>query len=115
MPVDTKWQDYYAGELVTTGNAPVSIPQSYGAGRGLPFHALLALYGEWVHAWANTPIKSPIFTIEELSRFINATKGKGAVTLNTGIYQDGTIGEEQTQYFEQLHERVYGGQPSKHN
>jgi hypothetical protein len=50
----------------------------------------------------------PIFTGDELSDFINATKGKGAVTLNTGIYQNGTIGEEQTRYFKELRKRVRG-------
>lgn len=115
MPIDTKWQDYYAGELVTIGNPPSSLRQSYGPGRGLPFHALLALYGEWVHVWPNTPIKPPVFTVDELSAFINATKDRGAVTLNAGIYQDGTIGEEQTRYFNQLCERVYGQRSLKHN
>jgi hypothetical protein len=108
LPVNTMWQDYWAGEVVVTGNPPTSLPLSTGSGSGLPFQALLALYGGWVHAWPNTPIKPPIFSIDELSRFIKNTKGKGAVTLNTGIYQDGTIGDEQTKYFEKLRQSVYG-------
>jgi hypothetical protein len=108
LPIDTLWQDYWAGELVTTGNPPTSLPMSYGPARGLPFHALLTLFGDWVHIRPNKPIKPPIFTVDELSNLINATKGKGAVTINTGIYQDGSIGKEQTLFFEQLRKRVYG-------
>jgi hypothetical protein len=107
-PSETLWQDYWGGELFVTGNPPIERIQTDGAGKGLPFQALLALYGDWVHVWPNTPIKPPVFTVDELGNFINATKGKGAVTLNAGIYLDGTIGEDQTKYFEELRLHVYG-------
>jgi hypothetical protein len=107
-PIVTDWQDYWGGEVFVIGNPPSHLPLRTGPARGLPFHALLALNGNWVHTAPNSPIKPPIFTVDELSNFIKATKGKGAITIDTPIYQDGSIGKEQSYYFEQLRERVYG-------
>jgi Alpha-L-fucosidase len=107
-PINTMWQDYWGGELFVTGNPPAALPQSDGPAKGLPFQALITLFGDWVHTKQNSPMDPPIYTVDELGNFINAVQGRGAVTLNTGIYQDGTIGKEQTRYFDQLRERVYG-------
>lgn len=107
-PINTGWQDYWGGELFVTGNPPSTLPQSDGPANGLLFQALVTLFGDWVHTKQDSPMEPPIFPVEELGSLINASKGKGAVTINTGLYQDGTIGEEQTKYFEQLRKYVYG-------
>jgi hypothetical protein len=107
-PINTEWQDYWGGELFVTGNPPSSLPLSDGPGKGLPFQALVTLFGDWVHSKQDGPMEAPIYSVDELGTFINATKGKGAVTINTGLYQDGTIGEVQSNYFKQLRKYVYG-------
>lgn len=106
-PIDTEWQDYWGGELFVPGNPPSSLPLSDGPARGLPFHALITLFGDWVHT-RDEPMEPPVYTVAELGDFIDKTKGKGAVTINTGLYQDGTIGPVQAGYFDRLRSYVYG-------
>jgi hypothetical protein len=107
-PIATDWQDYWGGEVFVIGAPPSQLPQRDGPAKGLPFHALLALNGNWIHTAVNSSIKPPIFTADELSSFIKRTRGKGSVTVDAPIYQDGSIGKEQRYYFEQLQKRVYG-------
>lgn len=106
-PIDTEWQDYWGGELFVTGNPPTSLPLTEGPGRGLPFQALITLFGDWVHT-KDGPMELPVYSVAELGDLINQTKGKGAVTINTGMYQDGTIGPVQAAYLDALREYVYG-------
>ena len=106
-PIATNWQDYWGGEVFVPGLPPYHLPQRTGPARGLPFHALLALNGDWIHTARDSPIGPPIFTVDELSTFINSVNGKGAVTIGVPIYQNGTIGEEQSRYFEQLRQRIH--------
>lgn len=105
-PIDTEWQDYWGGELFVPGNPPSTLPLSDGPAKGLPFHALITLFGDWVHT-KDRPMEPPVYSVEELGRFINDTKGKGAVTINTGIFQDGTIGKVQAKYLAALRKYVY--------
>jgi len=107
-PILTAWQDYYGGELFVPGNPPTTLPLSGGPAKGLPFQALITLFGDWVHHQQDTPIAPPIYSVNELGDFIKATEGKGSVTINTGLYQDGTIGEQQTLFYDQLRQYVYG-------
>lgn len=107
-PIVTDWQDYWGGEVFVIGNPPSHCPLRLGPAKGLPSHTLLALNGNWIHTAANSTIQPPIFTIDELGKFIKTTEGKGAVTIDTPIYQDGSIGKEQTDYFQRLRKRVYG-------
>jgi hypothetical protein len=53
-------------------------------------------------------MEPPIYSVNELGDFIIATKGKGAVTINCGLFQDGTIGTSQKNYLEKLRNYVYG-------
>jgi hypothetical protein len=68
-----------------------------GPGAGLQFHSLLALEGDWVYArylYKNDKeIPAPVLDTTYLINLISSCKGKGPITLNVLIYQDGTISQ----------------------
>ena len=60
----------------------------------MQFQALLALEGDWVHTKENKEIPPPVIETSFLTNLIQSGKGKGPVTLNVLIYQDGSISEK---------------------
>jgi hypothetical protein len=92
-PAVTLWQDYWAGEVYTPSTVPSNTIIQNGPGKGLPFHSLIVLENDWVHDKENTPIAPPRLTAAQLIPYIASCSSKGPVTINLGIYQDGTIGE----------------------
>ena len=90
-PAVTPWQEYWAGEVVS----PVAVPEK-GFMKGGPvpdlsYQALLIMEPYWIQEKAEMP--DPNFTSAELSQYIrNCMDNGGAVTVNMGIYQDGTTG-----------------------
>jgi hypothetical protein len=92
-PITTPWQDYWAAEIYSLGVPPQNRIIQSGPGESLQYHALLALEGDWVHTKENTPIQAPVLGTPALLSFMDACAGKGPVTLNVLIYQDGTISE----------------------
>jgi hypothetical protein len=55
----------------------------------------------WVHTKRDTPIPSPLYTDEQVIRYVRACNQHTApMTFNVGIYQDGTMAEASV---EQLH------------
>lgn len=97
-PVITPWQDYWAGETFSSIVPPKSNIIKDGPGEGLPFHALLALEGDWVYArylYKNDKeIPAPVLDTPYLINLISSCKGKGPITLNVLIHQDGTISNQ---------------------
>jgi alpha-L-fucosidase len=95
QPVGTPWQDYWSAETVSPGILP-AVDESgrmvSGPGKGLNGHALLIMDDFWVHDKPDTEIVSPRWRSAELIDFIrDCNEKKAPVTLNLGIYQDGTI------------------------
>ena len=105
FPVETVWQDYWAGEVVVPGTPYVARVFEDGPGRGLQYHTLLALNGHWLHVRPDVAL----FDVKELAEHIRqcATRGS-AVTINLGINQDGTIGARTLAYMKQLRKIVRG-------
>jgi len=92
-PIVTPWQDYWASEIYSLGVPPQNRIIQSGPGESLQYHALLALEGDWVHTQEDKPIQAPVLSTPALLSFMDACAGKGPVTLNVLIYQDGTISE----------------------
>lgn len=92
-PIATPWQDYWAAEIYSLGVPPQHRIIQSGPGESLQYHALLALERDWVHTKEDTPIKAPVLDTPAMLAFMDACTGKGPVTLNVLIYQDGTISE----------------------
>lgn len=94
-PIVTLWQDYWAGEVYTIGNPPDYQIIKNGPGTGLQTHNLIVMETEdWLHSSLNTKIPSPHLKADELINFISRSNGKGPVTINIQIYQDGKISDE---------------------
>jgi Alpha-L-fucosidase len=93
-PTITVWQDYWAGEVFSSSVSPKSSIIKEGPGKGLQFQALLALEGDWVHTKENKEIPPPVIETSYLINLIQSCQGKGPVTLNVLIYQDGSISEK---------------------
>jgi len=93
-PIVSEWQDYWAAEIYTPGISPDNAIVNSGPGKGLQFQSLIALQGDWVHTPLNTKVHPNRLSPEEMIKYISSCEGKGPVTINIEIYQDGTIGEE---------------------
>ena len=103
-PIVSEWQDYWAGEVYTPGTIPESHIIEKGPGKGLQFHSLVVLENDWVHEKLNTRIPSPRLETDKLINYISSCTGKGPVTINLGIYQDGTISDEALAAMEEVNE-----------
>ena len=86
----TDWQEYWAGEVTS----PVALPQNgtneRGPGQGLRYQALLVMEPFWVRTKVSTapPSLNPKVLGDYISQCMN---NGGAVTINVGIYQDGSV------------------------
>lgn len=106
-PANTAWQDYWAGEVYTIGSSPAEKVWQKGPGYGLQAQSLIVMEKEnWYHDKLNTKIPSPDLKADELIQFITQSKGKGSVTVNMQIYQDGRVGEEALAVMEQVKKAI---------
>ncbi len=106
-PPVTPWQDYWAGEVRSPVALPVDGMPESGPVTDLPYQALLIMEPYWVQQKATMP--DPLLAADDLSEYIlNCMKNKGAVTVNLGIYQDGTVGEKALQVRRDVKEKVRG-------
>jgi hypothetical protein len=105
-PIVTEWQDYWAGEVYDPGITPTHKIIQSGPGKGLQFHALLALQGDWVHSPLNTKIPPPRLEANDIIKYIIGSEGKGPVTINIEIYQDGSIDEKSLSFMKQIKSRI---------
>lgn len=94
-PVCTQWQEYWDGEMDIPYKPATGRIIEHAAGEGLQFHSIVTLDAFWIHDTANAEMEPPWVDSEELIRFIKSCNEKqGVVTMNIGIYQDGTIGPQ---------------------
>jgi len=106
-PAATMWQDYFAGEFYKLGIPSATQILENGPGRGLPAQTLVVMESDnWLHTSLNTKIKSPDLKADELLSFISKQKGKGPVTINIQIYQDGSIGDEALKVMETVNKSL---------
>ena len=110
FPDATLWQEYWAGEADEELKPAKGRYIEYDAGRGLQRHALFMLdvRGTWVHSKPNSEMEKPLYTEEELVSYVRQLTAKeGVATINVGIFQDGTIGEESRKLMKALR-RAFG-------
>ena len=105
-PTVTVWQDYWAGEVFTPAVPPDDQIITKGPGIGLYYHGLLALEGNWVHTVQNTAIVAPKINTDDLIDYVTACQGKGPVTINVLIYQDGTISDKAMETLRSLKQQM---------
>lgn len=85
----TAHQDYWAGELVNLKTPATSRYLDHG----LQWFGWTCLdFRGWVHTKQNTEIPGPLYSDEEVIRFVRTCNAHRApMTFNVGIYQDGTM------------------------
>ena len=103
----TAWQDYWAGEVQHPIAPPVNGYMENGICPNLPYHVLLTMEKFSWGVGRGGQIQDPKFTSEELASYIKACmENGGAVTVNMGIYQDGTVGEKALQVMRGVKEGI---------
>jgi hypothetical protein len=109
LPVCTPWQEYWAGEVGEPGPPATSRHIERGAGAGLQFQSLLYLDAPWVHSRPDTEMEPARFSSDALTRYVQSSmKNQGVVTVNLGIYQDGTIGPQARELMRSVRRNIRG-------
>ena len=108
-PIETPWQDYWAGEVGDIVRPATSRYVASGASTGLQSHFLLYADAPWVHSLPDAEMEPLRFSDDSLIDFVkkNAEK-EAAVTINLGIYQDGSIGEAARRQMAALRRAIRG-------
>jgi hypothetical protein len=111
LPKSTDFQDYWAAEI--GGELTKLLEEGYfsegGFAGGLQPHVLIFLDDPWVHGAADKPIRAPLFTDEQLTNYIIDCNRKGAaVTMNIGMYEDGTPSPATLKQLETIRKTVRG-------
>jgi hypothetical protein len=79
--------------------------QENGPGAGLRYHALLIMEPYWVQQKVAMP--RPQFTAQKLGDYIaQCNANGGAVTINLGIYQDGTVDSKAVDVLKEIRQRI---------
>jgi hypothetical protein len=111
MPKSTDFQDYWAGEM---GGELHPLPShgvfdDHGPLAGLQPHILIYIDDPWLHGSKDTKISPPLFTASQLIDFIRDTNAKGGpVTMNIGVYQDGTFSSDTLRELETIRKAIRG-------
>lgn len=104
-PSVTPWQDYWAGEAYSLIDIPENGFMKDGPVPDLPYQALITMEPYWVQEKANKP--DPRYNTAQYINFIQGCMNNGgAVTINIGIYQDGTIGEKALQVMRDIKTQI---------
>jgi len=99
-------QDYLAGEA----NDLTAIPCESALVDGMQWHALLWIDCFWMHCKGPGTIDPPRFTLDDLHAYVSSAHQKGGgVTLNIGIYEDGSLADPSVDQLASLAERMKAG------
>jgi alpha-L-fucosidase-like protein len=108
-PVETPWQDYWAGEVGDVVRPATSRYITSGTAIGLQSHFLLFADAPWVHSLTEAEMEPLRFSDESLIDFVRKNaESEAAVTINLGIYQDGSIGEAARRQMAALRQAIRG-------
>ena len=101
----TDFQEYWSGEVVNLVYPFESLDKNYQP------HVWLIMNDSWVHNKPDTDIGPPRFTDEDLIEYVKTcVKRDIVVSMNVGIYQDGTISPASTNQLRALKEAIRGKQ-----
>jgi len=104
-PSVTPWQDYWAGEVASPIDIPANGYMKNGPVPDLPYQALLIMEPYWVQETSVMP--KPRFDSSSLTKYIqDCNRNSGAVTINLGIYQDGTVGKEALEIMKEVKRNI---------
>ena len=108
-PPESERQEYWAGEVGGVVKPPDSRYMTSGPAKGLQHQALLIADAPWVHSKPDSEMEPLQSRDEQLVKFIQETMAKqGVVTINLGVFQDGSIGREAARQMEVVRRAVHG-------
>jgi hypothetical protein len=108
-PSETERLEYWAGEVGGVVKPAESRYMTSGPAKGLQHQALLMADAPWVHSKLDSEMEPLRFKDEQLVKFIQETMAKqGAVTVNLGVFQDGSIGRDAARQMEVVRRAVRG-------
>ena len=106
-PTVSPWQEYWSGEVASPVALPVNGHMVEGPATDLRYQALLIMEPYWVQQRPDHP--EPRFKASELSKYIlDCMANKGAVTINMGIFQNGTVGAKALEVMKEVRKTVRG-------
>ncbi len=98
------FQEYWAGEATDTLILP---EHKYFS--DLQPHILIILDDEWVHDVPDTDIRPPLFETHNLIDYVKAGNARNiVVSMNLGIYEDGTISPATLEQMQALRKEIRG-------
>jgi hypothetical protein len=110
-PSVSPWQEYWAGEVASPVALPVNGHMVEGPATDLRYQALLIMEPYWVQQRPDHP--DPRFTATKLSQYIReCMDNKGVVTINMGIFQNGTVGGKALDVMKEVRKMVRGDKSS---
>ncbi len=117
LPKTTEFQEYYAGEF---GGGLILPEKSYfeegGPASALQPHGLIFLDDPWIHGYPDKDIAAPLFTTQKLIDYVKACIArKLVITMNLGIYQNGTVSPATLEQMRALRRAIREKQHSSKN
>ncbi|MBI4325719.1 MAG: alpha-L-fucosidase [Chloroflexi bacterium] len=104
-PNVTEWQEYWAGETASPVELPVNGTNARGPGEGLRYQSLIIMEPYWVQEKVEMP--EPRFNAQALGDYISqCMKNGGAMTINLGIYQDGSVDPRAVNVLKEVRQRL---------
>ena len=104
-PNVSEWQEFWAGETANPVELPVNGTIQTGPGQGLRYHSLLIMEPYWVQQ--KVEMTKPQFDAQKLGDYISqCMKNGGAVTINLGIYQDGSVDPRAADVLKEVRQRI---------
>ena len=104
-PNVSEWQEYWAGETASPVEPPVNGSNPRGPGQGLRYQSLLIMEPYWVQQKVEMP--APRFDAQRLGDYISQCMDNGgAVTINLGIYQDGSVDPKAVEVLKSVRRRI---------
>src|SRR5881296_4054388 len=93
---------------------PVNGTNERGPGQGLRYQALLIMEPYWVQQ--KVEMSKPQFDAQKLGDYISeCMKNSGAVTINLGIYQDGSVDPRAVDVLKEIRQRIRKEQQNPSN
>ena len=84
---------------------PVNGTNERGPGKGLRYQSLIVMQPYWVQDKVEMP--PPRFNVQQLGDFISQCVDKGgAVTINLGMYQDGSVDPRAIDVLKEVRKRM---------
>lgn len=107
MPIETEFQDFYAGEGHRQFNNLEDGVFPNGKYKGLIAHTCFPLEKRWGHIDWNIAISSPKYSLDQLTeRIHHAQKNRYPLSINLEMYEDGSVSPESLELLKAIRKEI---------